>query len=308
MKTGDILSLRPPLPSAEDPEITVILDEKKSGVFTLAHPHEPYQRIRVRDDGRVDHSDLVGKNSFFSLEEVSLGQVEIKSAVKSHQQGSLFYLFPQNGSLVTSTSPQLVCFKYLEQLAPLPLLIAERRETPPLAPWLKRRFVHEGFLHIAEGVSREKASRCQRLLLHHLGVPGSIVPGGAQEGLGKLAGSLSNASEVRELLLGERAMAIIGDLMGGSANVDGLTNLSAQVALRFPELPGTAPPVRWHTDGLRQGRTHGFRSSLPLPCPPLSCPLLIWLSLLVGVCLSDVLEGDAGNLLVWPGTHVPIHQ
>jgi hypothetical protein len=267
MKTGDILSLWPPLSDEDTEAIKVILDEKKSGVFTLAYPHEPYQRIRVRDDGRLDRCDAVGKNSFFTLEEVSRDEVYIKSTIKDSQQTPLcFYLFPHHGSLATSTFPQLVRLRYLEQLTATSIATVERHEHSLLDPWLKRRFVHEGFLHIAEGVSRAKALRCQRLLLHHLGIPGSIVAGGAQEGLGKLAGSLSNASEVRELLLGERALAVIGDLMGGIANVDGLSNLSAQVALRFPELPGsTPPPVRWHTDGLRQGRTHGFRSLPPLP-------------------------------------------
>jgi ectoine hydroxylase-related dioxygenase (phytanoyl-CoA dioxygenase family) len=46
--------------------------------------------------------------------------------------------------------------------------------------------------------------------------------------------------------------------------------------------------TEWHTDGLRQGRTHGF-------------------SLLVGVVLSDCDEDFCGNLLIWPGSHEPVH-
>lgn len=45
----------------------------------------------------------------------------------------------------------------------------------------------------------------------------------------------------------------------------------------------------WHTDGLRQGKTHGF-------------------SLLLGVCLSNVFEELHGNLMVWPATHCAIHK
>jgi hypothetical protein len=69
VQTGDILSLRRSEAEIADREeneaIRVIVDEKKAGIFALALIFQPYQRIRVRDDGRVDSSDLVGKNSKF---------------------------------------------------------------------------------------------------------------------------------------------------------------------------------------------------------------------------------------------------
>ena len=44
-------------------------------------------------------------------------------------------------------------------------------------------------------------------------------------------------------------------------------------------------------------------------CLSLSSPVycLLIFSLLVGVCLSDVTEEFAGNLLVWPGSHKLLH-
>ena len=75
-------------------------------------------------------------------------------------------------------------------------------------------------------------------------------------------------------------------------------NLSGQIAFRFPELRTGSGTVYdkdniqsfpWHTDGLRQGKAHSF-------------------SLLLGVCLSDVDEDFSGNLLVWPGSHLLLHQ
>lgn len=275
IRTGDILSLRwseevrgpeaGPGPQqghgGEKEEIKVIVDEKKSGIFTVALVVHPYQRIRVRDDGLVDSSDLVGKNSFFSLEESSEAPDEIylKSTVRSKDGASQsFYLYPLNGSLVTSTTPQRLKVQ-VEQLSMASLVTVPKDINFSLEPWLKRRFAHEGFLHIPNAVSKAKVIQCQRLLMHHLGIPGSVVAGGAQDGLGKLAGSLSNSLEIRELLLGEKILMMIADLMGGLDNIDGLTNLSAQIALRFPEISTSPAPVQWHTDGLRQGRSHGFR-------------------------------------------------
>ena len=43
--------------------------------------------------------------------------------------------------------------------------------------------------------------------------------------------------------------------------------------------------TKWHTDGLRQGRSHGF-------------------SVLLGICLSDTSQDFQGNLLLWPGSHL----
>jgi hypothetical protein len=263
IQTGDILSLRwisevQGEQEKEEMEIKVIVDEKKTGIFTVALIFQPYQRIRVRDDGRVDSSDLVGKNSFFSIEELPGNEVHIQSTVKSKDGSESFYLYPLDGSLITSTIPRRVRVQ-VEQLSLTSFVTTPKDMNFSLDPWLKRRFVQEGFLHIPNAVSKAKATQCQRLLMHHLGVPGSIVPGGAQDGLGKLAGSLSNSLEIRELLLGEKILAMIADLMGGLHNIDGLTNLSAQIALRFPEIASPPTPVQWHTDGLRQGRTHGFR-------------------------------------------------
>ena len=52
---------------------------------------------------------------------------------------------------------------------------------PPLyslSKWQIRRFVHEGYLHLSSVVDGDKIDRCIRLLDHHLGKPGYIIPGG----------------------------------------------------------------------------------------------------------------------------------
>ena len=191
---------------------------------------------------------------------------------------------------------------------------AKTMSTPKvLKKWDKQRFKREGFLHLSNVILPSKVFECTHLLMRSLGVPGSISAGGTQDGLGKLGGYLSNCEEVRALLLHPETckgsnvslLNIIEELLG-EGMVD-LTSISGQIALRFPEyikdslvcsttssflqLPDGSLPIgsAWHTDGLRQGKFHGF-------------------SVLVGVCLSDCLEDFAGNLLVWPGSHVPIHH
>jgi len=52
---------------------------------------------------------------------------------------------------------------------------------PPLyslSKWQIRRFVHEGYLHLSSVVDDDKIDKCIRLLDHHLGKPGYIIPGG----------------------------------------------------------------------------------------------------------------------------------
>jgi hypothetical protein len=161
-----------------------------------------------------------------------------------------------------------------------------------------------------------KVFECSRLLMHHLGIPGDLSAGGTQDGYGKLGGSLSNCSEIRSLLLHPQSskgasislLNIIEEMLG-VGRVD-MGSISGQIALRFPEniqdsvtcclnsdsfnfshMPDGTLSIgsAWHTDGFRQGKYHGF-------------------SLLVGICLSDCVDDFSGNLLLWPGSHVPIHK
>jgi hypothetical protein len=165
--------------------------------------------------------------------------------------------------------------------------------------WQIRRFISEGYLQIPSVVQKEKIDECVRQLNHHLGKPGDIVAGGVQGGeqLGKFTGHLSNCPAVKELLKGQVKL-ILSALFGGASGYES-SNLSAQIAYRFPEL--TNPDLRtdnrneiaestaWHTDGLRQGKAHGF-------------------SLLLGIVLSDISEDFSGNLMVWPGSHLLLHR
>lgn len=114
-------------------------------------------------------------------------------------------------------------------------------------------------------------------------MPGSISAGGSQGGdLGKLGGSASNNREIVGLLQGT-VLQILENLLG--ANAVDLSNPSAQIAYRFPEMivnevgkkeiiacnecsncyqgiicckHHPISSTNWHTDDLRRGTEHGF--------------------------------------------------
>lgn len=64
--------------------------------------------------------------------------------------------------------------------------------------------------------------------------------------------------------------------------------------------------IAWHTDGLRQGKSHGFRFVIARSRVMLILSLL--LSILLGVVLSDIESEFCGNLMVWPGSHLLLHR
>ena len=141
------------------------------------------------------------------------------------------------------------------------------------------------------------------ILNNQLGTPGAICPGGAQEGLGKLQGGTAQHNEIKSLAKSGKSIEIIKYLLGSEAEAESESESEsveisgAQLALRFPKLEeinerdiiNKGKGHVWHTDGLRQGKIHPF-------------------SLLFGVALNDVHDSWNGNLLVWPGTHIPINK
>ena len=159
------------------------------------------------------------------------------------------------------------------------------------------QFVTEGYLKIESVVDISKIDACNFVINHNLGIPGAVAPGGAQEGLGKLQGSLTQHPTVRSLFT--EPLLVLVDALLGQGKCD-LRNLSGQLALRFPEYEesnssssssssdsisssGSGKKKKyisredfsagrcWHTDGLRRGRIIPF-------------------TMLLGVCLSDCEE------------------
>jgi len=151
-------------------------------------------------------------------------------------------------------------------------------------------FVATGMLVVPSVVDTALVDDCLSVLNRQLGTPGAVMAGGAQSGLGKLQGSLTQHKAVRAVVT-PTVLQALEDLIS-SCDTD---NLTAQLALRFPqeELVGARAALLaghgWHTDGLRRGRVHPF-------------------TILLGVALSDCDAPWQGNLTVWPSTHHLVHE
>lgn len=172
-----------------------------------------------------------------------------------------------------------------------------RLQKPHLSTAQKVSFLQNGFLHLPGIVPRSLIDDALRRINNSLGRPGSIVPEFVGGVGGKLAGNVTNADEIRALFLSPEGplLALVESLLGDDT-VD--PPIGAQIALRFPEDVSAAersalaavdlPGTQWHIDGMRKDSIHPF-------------------SVLVGVCLSDVLEPLQGNLAVFPGSHHTLH-
>lgn len=148
-------------------------------------------------------------------------------------------------------------------------------------------FMRNGYLQIRDAVPMKLVNAALRRINHELGVPGRMIDGGV-EGAAKLAGNTSNCDAILNLFNLSDARSYAESLIGPGRVA---APLGAQIALRFPELGEPREPLgtEWHTDGMRQGLLHPF-------------------SLLVGVTLSDVREPNAGNLTVFPESHINLQH
>ena len=142
-------------------------------------------------------------------------------------------------------------------------------------------FARDGYVVLAGAVPPAAAAAAGAL------VRSRAVPGAATGPDKKLTNVAGLEADPRVLALyGVQLRGAVGALLG-----DHTAPRKAQVAVRFPDGAGRPPrPVggrRWHVDGFRKGEHSAF-------------------DLLVGVCLSDVADLDAGNLAVHPGAHATL--
>jgi len=101
---------------------------------------------------------------------------------------------------------------------------------------------------------------------------------------GQLIRAARAAPSVLALLYGSGLYGVAQALLG---NVT--TPKMAQLALRFPNERKEPPEEQWHIDGMKKHHLSPF-------------------NLLVGVALSAQPAQDMGNLAVWPGCHVVVHE
>ena len=169
-------------------------------------------------------------------------------------------------------------------------------------------FFRENGFWIAHDVFDHKVIDAARAVVNHaLGKVGAVIPGGEQIGMGKLKGGYSSHPQLTSALLypGSPLYSLLEEFFG-VGNIE-ITN-GVQIALRFPEIAISTQNnkeinilgsenmdkqtegTEWHIDGTRQGKMHPF-------------------SLLVGVAISDQsFSSECGNLIVWPGSHLIVHE
>jgi hypothetical protein len=264
VSSGSTLALSDPRSEGCKVELLV---ERRGGSLVLARLKNPYSRIHINEggvkltEGSPHWSNLFslvpgseGANELFSLVVTAASRtgdparyaLALDEACNLH---SVLYTYrcETDGHIVPGLS---LCSVFKVAVVD-PLGAASPLSQPrfEFEKWQLRRFVHEGYIHM-EGVADSAAvENCLRLLNHELGVPGQVVAGGVQDGLGKLAGCLSNSPLVREVCRG--AVGCIIDALGGGSGGSGgsgcayeMHNLSAQIAYRFPELGAGAADLR----------------------------------------------------------------
>ena len=230
--------------------------EKVGERIMLAEPSQPYQRLHVvaivtnpTDSLYLTVQFSCGtpqSNNTFKLEEVDGKYMLVCSVKIGKDRTECALTITPDGTLAAVKMPcasdTMICQFSISRK----LCLGSEELEQPIAPichkfskWEMRRFLHEGYLIINSVIPNSVTSKCIADLNHELGKPGRVIDGGVQDRhrLGKLAGELSNGAAVRAVFRGE-AQGIADALFGR----DGYeaSNLSAQIAFRFPEPQGPA--------------------------------------------------------------------
>jgi hypothetical protein len=152
--------------------------------------------------------------------------------------------------------------------------------------WLgKRRLRHDGFVQVRGVVPRHRIDAALRVINRSLGERG-LPPDQLPEMRARTyCPDLVAAPEIVDLYAATPARQLAASAIG-RVRPPG----EAQIALRFPAAGTPRPPVP-HIDGISSG-ANGVAPGT-----------LYHFTALLGVFLSDVSGAQAGNFLVWPGSH-----
>lgn len=160
---------------------------------------------------------------------------------------------------------------------------------------LLREFFSQGFVRCPQVVDRDFCNVALRDINQQLGEP--LPPGVQREKIPWTSTSITRLFNNSPSLRAE-----IGRLLGDESLVPFL--FGAQVALRFPGtlcFPGSFSPVPWwpsafHIDGLPSTENEVAEGCIRN------------FTLLIGVCLQDVLTDMSGNFVVYPRSHHVMEQ
>jgi hypothetical protein len=154
--------------------------------------------------------------------------------------------------------------------------------------WLgKRRLLRDGYVQVRRAIPRARIDAALRAINRSLGERG-LPPERLREMRARtFCPELISAPEILDLYgaAARRVASAVGQVRAPE---------QAQIALRFPQ-GEPSPPVP-HIDGI---------STPDNGVPP---GTLHHFTALLGVFLSDVAGPSAGNLVVWPGSHILLEQ
>lgn len=244
--SGSILILKIPGTTVRNSFVV----ENFAGKLLLAQVHNPYARLHISERGLEYRSNTPQGNNLFTLQANGCNRFSLVASLrdKSTKAETTFGLSISAEGVcgivdMRAISPETVdeglCYEFdvcIEEASADGVTVREVG-VPVFSfeQWQLRRLLHEGFLRLNNTIDSTVLEECIATINHELGLPGRIVAGGIQEGeaLGKLAGNLSNCAAVKNVLTG-KAQAVLNAVFG--ADNYGNSNLSAQIALRFPEL------------------------------------------------------------------------
>ncbi|MDE0391143.1 MAG: phytanoyl-CoA dioxygenase family protein [Rhodospirillales bacterium] len=166
---------------------------------------------------------------------------------------------------------------------------AQSGPADPFSDTQKRRFVEQGFVHVASAVPAKLVRRARRAINHSLGA-----------GIDQRDVARMNSRSFCEELVEDPRLLRLATNPGAWSHVRSLVGVrrverprECQIALRFPRPEGTPRTLDApHLDGY-----HTPYNGLP------DDGVVYGFTLLLGVMLSDVDEPLSGNFTVWPGTH-----
>lgn len=212
--------------------------------FLLALVDNPYSRLHLFDDNAVFKS-VASPNKNCIL--FARRHVHNQSVIMLHtqvQQGSVHVMKMLPTGSLSSSKSTVDCLDHPNTLKDVLFQVREMAMETSIAPnvrprrcwmpWDMRDFAIHGFSLQRKAIPMSKIDECNRLLLHHQGQVGCLIPGAVQGGnYGKFPGAFSQNSIVRSVLH-EDVKVLIRDLLGGA--IDQENNLSVQIAFRYPQL------------------------------------------------------------------------
>ena len=250
---------------------TIIQDTGAGGHVLLASTDDGNLRCTAR--GSLDNAGGRGPWARWIPTATATPGVYLFKNFGHHDAGRDVYLSIGEGGgvLTTSSKPTNIKLVQLETSPPPPAYALDAA--------LRDEFIARGHIRLPAFVSDQLVAEALRTINATLGLGAA-----AWVRSGQLIRAARAAPSVLALLYGSGLYGVAQALLG---NVT--TPKMAQLALRFPNERKEPPEEQWHIDGMKKHHLSPF-------------------NLLVGVALSAQPAQDMGNLAVWPGCHVVVHE